>query len=62
MNGSYPTTEATLTINVKSGVVTTYDSDGKAHTAIVTAYDEEGKPHFVLIAAYDSDGTKHAVI
>lgn len=60
--GSYPTTEATLTINVKSGVVTTYDSDGKAHTAIVTAYDEEGKPHFVLIAAYDSDGTKHAVI
>lgn len=59
---SYPATETTITINVRSGVVSVYDSTGKKHTGLVTTYDSSGKAHYVLISAYDSSGAKHSVV
>ena len=59
---SYPATETTITINVRSGVVSVYDSTGKKRTGLVTAYDSSGKAHYVLISAYDSNGAKHSVV
>lgn len=59
--GSYPYTEASKTINVKSGVVTVYDSSGNKRTGLVTVYDDSGNAHNVLITAYDSEGKAHSV-
>lgn len=55
-------TEASVTVAVRSGVVTVYDKDGKKHIGLVTAYDKDGKKHYVLISAYDKDGKKHNVV
>lgn len=60
--GSYPSKEASLTIEVRSGVVTAYDSGGSKHTGLVTAYDSGGNAHFALITAYDSGGNAHQVV
>lgn len=60
--GTYPSTETTVTVNVRSGVVTVYDSSGNKHTGLVTAYDSSGNAHYVLISAYDSSGAKHSVV
>lgn len=54
--------QATVTVNVRSGVVTVYDSSGNKHTGLVTAYDSSGNAHYVLISAYDSSGAKHSVV
>ena len=60
--GSYPSTESSVSINVRSGVVSVYDSSGTKHTGLVTAYDSSGKSHFVLITAYDANGSPHSVV
>lgn len=60
--GSYPSTESSVSINVRSGVVSVYDSSGNRHTGLVTAYDSSGKSHFVLITAYDANGSPHSVV
>ena len=60
--GSYPETSASVSITVRSGVVSVYDSSGNKHTGLVTAYDSEGKSHYVLITAYDSSGKAHSVV
>lgn len=60
--GSYPSTENTVSINVRSGVVSAYDSTNKRHTGLVTAYDANGNSHYVLITAYDSNGSPHSVV
>lgn len=60
--GSYPSKETSITLTVRSGVVTAYDSGGTKHTALVTAYDASGNSHYVLITAYDSNGTPHSVV
>ena len=60
--GTYPSKEVSLTITVRSGVVSAYDASGVRHTALVTAYDSDGKPHFVLVTAYDSDGKPRSVV
>lgn len=60
--GEYKTTRTDITVNVRSGVVTAYDSSGKAHTGLVTAYDSSGKGHYVLITGYDSSGKAHSVV
>lgn len=60
--GSYPSTESSVLINVRSGVVSVYDSSGTKHTGLVTAYDSSGKSHFVLITAYDANGSPHSVV
>ena len=58
--GSYPSSPICwIGVEVKSGVITVYDSAGKKHVGLVTAYDASGKPHFVLISAYDSSGKRH---
>ena len=60
--GSEKTTSSSITITVRSGVVSAYDSSGKKHTGLVTAYDSSGKSHYVLITAYDSSGKPHSVV
>lgn len=60
--GSYPTTQTSKSITVRSGVVSVYDSGGAKHTGLVTAYDSSGKSHYVLITAYDSSGKAHSVV
>lgn len=60
--GSEKTTQKTITINVRSGVVTVYDANGAKHTGLVTAYDASGAAHYVLITAYDSSGKPHSVV
>lgn len=60
--GSYPSKETSITLTVRSGVVTAYDSSGTKHTALVTAYDSSGNSHYVLITAYDSSGAPHSVV
>lgn len=60
--GSYPSKETSITLTVRSGVVTAYDSSGAKHTALVTAYDSSGNSHYVLITAYDSSGKPHSVV
>lgn len=60
--GSYPSTESSVSINVRSGVVSVYDSSGTKHTGLVTAYDSSGNSHFVLITAYDANGSPHSVV
>lgn len=60
--GTYPSKEISLTIKVRSGVVSAYDASGVKHTALVTAYDSSGKSHYVLITAYDSSGKPHSVV
>ena len=60
--GSYPSTQTSKSITVRSGVVSAYDSSGKKHTGLVTAYDSNGKSHYVLITAYDSSGKAHSVV
>lgn len=60
--GTYPSTQASASINVRSGVVSAYDADGNRHTGLVTAYDGDGNPHYVLMSAYDADGTPHSVV
>lgn len=59
--GTYPSTQASKTVTVRSGVVTVYDSSGNKHIGLVTAYDSSGKAHNVLIKAYDSSGKPHNV-
>ena len=46
--GSYPSTQSSVSITVRSGVVSAYDSTGKKHTGLVTAYDTNGFPHSVV--------------
>ena len=60
--GTYPSKEVSLSITVRSGVVSAYDDSGNRHTALVTAYDEEGKPHYVLVTAYDADDKPKSVV
>lgn len=60
--GTYPTKSVSITINVRSGVVTAYDTQGNKHTGLVTAYDASGVAHFVLITAYDASGNPHSVV
>ena len=60
--GSYPSTQNSTTITVRSGVVSAYDSSGAKHTGLVTAYDSSGNAHYVLITAYDSEGKAHSVV
>ena len=60
--GTYYTTSASVSITVRSGVVTAYDSSGAKHTGLVTAYDSSGKGHYVLITGYDSNGSPHSVV
>lgn len=60
--GTYPSKEVSLTITVRSGVVSAYDDSGNRHTALVTAYDSEGKPHYVLVTAYDDSGKPRSVV
>ena len=60
--GSYPSTQSSVSITVRSGVVSAYDSTGKKHTGLVTAYDPSGKSHYVLITAYDTNGSPHSVV
>lgn len=60
--GTYPSTETTKSINVRSGVVSAYDASRNKHTGLVTAYDANGTSHFVLITAYDADGIAHSVV
>ena len=60
--GGYPSTQASIDITVRSGVVTVYDSNGTKHVGLVTAYDSNGKGHYVLITAYDSSGKAHNVV
>lgn len=60
--GTYPTKSVSITINVRSGVVTAYDAQGNKHTGLVTAYDASGVAHFVLITAYDASGNPHSVV
>lgn len=60
--GSYPSTQSSVSITVRSGVVSAYDSTGKKHTGLVTAYDSSGKSHYVLITAYDANGSPHSVV
>lgn len=60
--GSYPSTQSSVSITVRSGVVSAYDSTGKKHTGLVTAYDPSGKSHYVLITAYDTNGFPHSVV
>ena len=60
--GTEYTTKATVSIEVKSGVVTVYDSEGTAHTGLVTAYDADGAARSVFIAAYDAEGKPHITV
>ena len=60
--GRYPVTETTLNVNVRSGVVSAYDTSGNKHTGLVTVYDSSGKLHYVLLTAYDKDGKAHSVV
>ena len=60
--GSYPETQSSVSITVRSGVVTVYDGSGKKHTGLVSAYDSAGNRHYVLISAYDNTGKKHSVV
>lgn len=60
--GSYPATQTTVDITVRSGVVSVYDSTNSRHTGLVTAYDSNGTSHYVLITAYDSEGQAHSVV
>ena len=60
--GTYPTTQSTKVIKVRSGAITVYDSNGKKHTGLLTAYDSKGKAHSVLISGYDSKGNKKSVV
>lgn len=60
--GTYPSTQSTISVTVRSGVITVYDSDKKGHIGLVTAYDSNGKGHYVLITAYDSSGKAHNVV
>lgn len=59
--GTEYTTKATVSIEVKCGVVTVYDSSGSKHVGLVTAYDSSGNAHSVLITVYDSEGNAHNV-
>lgn len=54
--GTEYTTEATVSIEVKGGVVTAYDDAGAAHVGLVTAYGADGGARSVLITAYGADG------
>ena len=54
--GTEYTTKATVSIEVKGGVVTVYDGEGAAHVGLVTAYGADGAARSVLITAYDADG------
>ncbi len=60
--GSEKTTQASVSVTVRSGIVSVYDSSGNRHTGLVTAYDSSGKSHFVLITAYDANGSPHSVV
>lgn len=60
--GTYPETSTTISVTVRSGVVSVYDSSGTKHTGLVTAYDSSGNSHFVLITAYDANGSPHSVV
>lgn len=60
--GSYRVQQTEITITVRSGVVTAYDSRGTKHVGLVSAYDASGKQHYVLITAYDSGGKPHNVV
>lgn len=60
--GGYKTTETSVSIKVRSGVVTMYDSNGVKHVGLVTVYDAQGVKHYVLITAYDKDGNAHNVV
>lgn len=60
--GSEKTTQASVSVTVRSGVVSVYDGSGNKHTGLVTAYDSSGKSHYVLITAYDADGSPHSVV
>lgn len=61
-HGRYPEKETSLTVNVRSGVVSAYDNDGNKHTGLVTVYDSSGSLHYVLITGYDKDGKAHSVV
>lgn len=54
--GTEYTTEATVSVDVRSGTVTVYDSDGRPRAGLVTAYDADGAARKVLITAYDAEG------
>lgn len=58
----YKTTQATVSIKVRSGVVSIYDSNGKKHIGLVSAYDSSGNRHYVLITVYDENGKAHNVV
>ena len=60
--GRYPEKETTIVVNVRSGVVSAYDTNGNRHTGLVTVYDSNGLLHYVLLTAYDSDGKAHSVV
>ena len=60
--GTYPTTQSTKVIKVRSGAITVYDASGNKHTGLLTAYDSKGKAHSVLISGYDSKGNKKSVV
>lgn len=60
--GSYKSTQATVSIKVRSGVVSIYDSNGKKHIGLVSAYDSSGNRHYVLITAYDENNKAHNVV
>lgn len=61
-HGRYPEKETSLTINVRSGVISAYDNDGNKHTGLVTVYDSSGELRYVLITGYDSEGRAHSVV
>lgn len=61
-NGLEKITEASVTVEVQSGIVSIYDDDENHHVGLVTVYDSEGKGHYVLITAYDSEGSPHNVV
>ena len=54
--GTEYTTKATVSIEVKGGVVTAYDGEGAARAGLVTAYGADGAARSVLITAYDAEG------
>lgn len=56
------TTSASVSIKVRSGVVTVYDENNVKHVGLVTVYDENRVKHYVLITAYDDQGIAHNVV
>lgn len=55
-------TSSSVSVEVRSGTVTVYNSQGTKCTGLVTVYNSQGDACYALITVYDDDGLPHNII